>query len=118
MKSAVRGFRTVETGKGRVMTKAKFCLILGIFGLLVGCSSNPQAARDNLLIRAAEKGATHEMVRLIRAGANINAQDAEGWTPYLAASTNGHFEAMRLLRGLGARTEAPDLRGMPLTSMP
>lgn len=78
--------------------------------LIVGCATAPAQRRshDIQLIRAAERGQTKEMFRLIQAGADINAQDAEGWTPYLAASSMGHFEAMRMLRAFGARTDAPE----------
>lgn len=78
-------------------------------------SSTGGGSRDLQLIRAAERGQTKEMFRLIKAGADINAQDAEGWTPYLAASSMGHFEAMRMLRAFGARTEAPEMEPEPLT---
>jgi ankyrin repeat protein len=79
--------------------------------LLLACApSAPHApSRDIALIRAAERGQTKEMFKLIKAGADINAQDAEGWTPYLAASSMGQFEAMRMLRALGAKTAAPEL---------
>ena len=83
-----------------------------LFSLLtMACASTSAggSSRDLQLIRAAERGQTKEMFRLIKAGANINAQDAEGWTPYLAASSMGHFEAMRMLRAFGARTEAPEM---------
>jgi ankyrin repeat protein len=58
------------------------------------------------LIKAAERGQTDKIYRLLEAGANVNARDAEGWTPYLAASSMGHLEAMRVLRAFGAKTEA------------
>src|SRR3954470_12855959 len=79
--------------------------------LLMACAGNgPQKpTRDLALIRAAEKGQTKEMFRLIKAGADINAQDKEGWTPYLAASSMGQLEAMRMLRAFGAKTAAPDM---------
>lgn len=86
--------------------------------LLIGCASSEPGktrSRDIQLIRAAERGQTKEMFRLIKAGADINAQDAEGWTPYLAASSMGHFEAMRMLKAFGARTEAPEFEE-PLTN--
>ena len=89
-----------------------------LFSLLaMGCASSTArvASRDLQLIRASERGHTKEMFRLIQAGADINAQDAEGWTPYLAASSMGHFEAMRMLRAFGARTEAPEMEPEPLT---
>lgn len=80
--------------------------------LLMACASSSTgggSTRDLQLIRAAERGQTKEMFRLIQAGADINAQDAEGWTPYLAASSMGHFEAMRMLRAFGASTDAPEM---------
>lgn len=80
-----------------------------VVSLLLGaCATTQGSSRDLQLIRAAERGQTKEMFRLIKAGADINAIDPEGWTPYLAASSMGHFEAMRMLRAFGARTEAPD----------
>jgi ankyrin repeat protein len=76
--------------------------------LLAGCAATRGGNPDMQLIRAAEKGHTQEMYRLIKAGADINAVDPEGWTPYLAASSMGHFEAMRMLKAFGARTDAPE----------
>lgn len=75
--------------------------------LMIGCAGSrrsPQQDMDLRLIRAAEAGETQEVKRLIQAGADINAMDADGWTPYLAASSMGRFEAMRILKALGART--------------
>jgi ankyrin repeat protein len=84
--------------------------LLGIACLaltLGACSSaRPSADRDLALIRAAERGQTDQIYRLLEAGANVNAKDKDGWTPYLAASSMGQLEAMRVLRAFGARTEA------------
>lgn len=96
------------------MVAKRFTLGLSLLAslLLAACASSQGAtshSRDMQLIRASERGQTQEMYRLIRAGADINAQDADGWTPYLAASSMGHFEAMRILRALGARTDAPEM---------
>jgi ankyrin repeat protein len=77
--------------------------------LVAGCAASRGGNPDMQLIRAAEKGHTKEMYRLIKAGADINAIDPEGWTPYLAASSMGHYEAMRMLKAIGARTEAPEM---------
>ena len=59
---------------------------------------------DLRLIRAAEAGRTQEVRNLISAGADINATDSHGWTPYLAASSNGQLDAMKILKALGAKT--------------
>lgn len=75
--------------------------------LMIGCAGSrrsPQQDMDLRLIRAAEAGQTEEVKRLLRAGADINATDADGWTPYLAASSMGRLESMRVLKALGART--------------
>lgn len=78
---------------------------------LIACAPTRQAGfdRDMALIRASEKGQTREIRRLIEAGADVNAQNSEGWTPYLAASTMGHLDAMKILRNFGAKTIAPEL---------
>ena len=89
------------------MKKIRTFLLLSGLTILAACSANPQATNNDLLIRAAEGGKVKEMVALIKGGADINAENGEGWTPYLAASSNGHFGAMSLLRGLGARTDVP-----------
>jgi ankyrin repeat protein len=92
--------------------KVSLGLSLAVSLLLTACASSRTGssnARDLQLIRAAERNQTKEMFRLIQAGADINAQDSEGWTPYLAASSMGHFEAMRMLRAFGCRTEAPEM---------
>jgi len=74
------------------------------------CASvdNHQQSLNRQLVLAAEKGRTQEVIELLRAGADIEGCDAEGFTPYLAASSNGQFETMRLLKGLGAKTMVDD----------
>src|SRR5688572_3886259 len=82
-------------------------VLAGTAFLAIGCAGggrSPQQDMDLRLIRAAKAGQTEELKRLLRAGADINAMDAQGWTPYLAASSMGRLEAMRILKALGART--------------
>lgn len=84
-----------------------------IFGILAvsatlfcACAgSGSMSARDRELIHAADNGDVDRMVVLIKKGANINAQNSAGWTPYLAASTKGHFAAMKVLREKGCKTD-------------
>ncbi len=92
--------------KGRLATLGFSLLALS----LIACApTRSKGSRDLALIRAAEKGETKEVYRLIEAGADVNARDPEGWTPYLAASSMGHLDAMRILRAFGAKTDAPEL---------
>jgi ankyrin repeat protein len=98
---------------GRTTMKGKI-LILGYSVLalsLIACApTRTKSNRDIALIRAAEKGQTKEVYQLIQDGADVNAHDPEGWTPYLAASSMGHLDAMRVLRAFGAKTSAPELQ--------
>jgi ankyrin repeat protein len=89
--------------KAKILTLACSWLALS----LCACSTTRMGGNpDMALIRAAERGQTQEVYRLIEAGADVNARDKDGWTPYLAASSMGQLEAMRILRAFGARTEA------------
>jgi hypothetical protein len=95
-----------------VISKKALKVIKAILGIamclaFVNCAGSHHAGQRDMdirLIRAAETGKTAELKQLIRQGADINAMDAEGWTPYLAASTTGNFEAMKVLKSLGAKT--------------
>jgi hypothetical protein len=86
--------------------------ILGLGTILclmaIGCSGTHAVPgtrdMDLRLIRAAEAGRVEEMKILLRRGADINARDKDGWTPYLAAASMGRMDAMRILKVLGAKT--------------
>ncbi|MDB5106819.1 MAG: ankyrin repeat-containing protein [Fibrobacteres bacterium] len=94
------------TMKGKILTLG--CSLLALS--LIACAPClSKSGRDLALIRASEKGQTREVYRLIKAGADVNARDPEGWTPYLAASSMGHLDAMKLLRANGAKTIAPEM---------
>lgn len=75
------------------------------FGIaLVGCAAN-RGQIDQDLIRASRSGDMNRVVTLIRQGADLNAIDQEGWTPYLAASAEGNWQVMKLLQEMGAKTD-------------
>lgn len=67
------------------------------------CSMHPSLAGKPNIVTAAEKGDLETVRALIHQGVDVNVKDGEGWTPYLAASTNGHLEIMDLLVRNGAR---------------
>ncbi len=73
---------------------------------LSACAGAPVQGRKNLeLIQASRKGNVERVQSLIGSGADINAVDEEGWTPYLAASVEGNFKVMKLLVDRGAKTD-------------
>jgi ankyrin repeat protein len=72
----------------------------------MGCSSSATQERlSQDLIKASRRGDATTVDRLLRAGADINAVDAEGWTPYLAASVEGNWKVMKLLQEKGCKTD-------------
>lgn len=84
----------------------------GIFFILCnvpffGCSATHhlQGGKDLALIRASRQGDVYQVSSLINAGADINAVDEEGWTPFLAASAEGNWNVMKLLQAKGCKTD-------------
>ena len=77
------------------------------FGLAwMGCSQPTSKERlSQNLIEASRRGDAALVDTLIRAGADINAVDAEGWTPYLAAAVEGNWKVMKLLQAKGCKTD-------------
>lgn len=74
--------------------------------LWIACAPAPDRGRMNLeLIEASRRGDADRVDRLLQAGADVNAVDAEGWTPYLAASAEGNFKVMRMLKDKGCKTD-------------
>jgi ankyrin repeat protein len=63
-------------------------------------------AVDQELIDAARENNLPEVERLLSVGADIEAKDANGWTPLIDASSKGHFQVFQSLREHGANIEA------------
>lgn len=72
-----------------------------------GCSATGQGqgGKNLALIQASRRGDLFQVSTLIRNGADINAVDEEGWTPYLAASSEGNWKVMKLLQAMGCKTD-------------
>jgi ankyrin repeat protein len=91
----------------RVGALASYWVSLGIFSAsFMGCAAHQQGNRKSQeLILASRKGDVRKVAKLIEAGADINATDSAGWTPYLAASTEGNWDVMRVLENHGCKKD-------------
>ncbi len=88
------------------MTKLISACAFGLGLLVAGCASAPdRLMMDQELIQASRTGDEAKVSTLINRGADINAVDAEGWTPYLAASAEGNWGVMKLLQSRGCKTD-------------
>ncbi len=92
-------------------------LTVAALAWLASVGSRPSAARgrkpdqpelDRALLRAAERGETVAVRRLLGEGANIHARDHRGRTPLLAAVYGNRIDTARLLIREGADVNAKD----------
>ena len=65
----------------------------------------------NGLMRAASKGQLQNVKKLINAGEDVNAANAEGDTPLHYAASNGHKDILNILLQAGAAVNATDSEG-------
>ena len=63
------------------------------------------------LIEAAKKGDKAEVERLLKAGADVNAKNNDGWTALMKASENGRKEVVEMLINAGADVNAKNNDG-------
>lgn len=71
----------------------------------------PDAALREALQVAAEHGRPVTVTRLVEAGADIAAADADGTSPLMRASRGGHPQTISVLARLGAPLDAQDRKG-------
>ncbi len=76
-------------------------------------ASHVEAARPQrpTLLRAAHAGDAEAVNTLLRQGADVNARDAELWTPLMVAAVRGHAEVVRSLLQGGADVNAGNIKG-------
>ncbi|MEO7267921.1 MAG: ankyrin repeat domain-containing protein [Knoellia sp.] len=72
--------------------------------------TTPVADPDAALLRAAELGDADAAALALRAGADLEARDAQERTPLLLAATFDHVEVAHLLVAMGASADALDAR--------
>lgn len=86
------------------MGKAGLALLFGMSCLACSTSETKERLNQDLIV-ASRRGDATTVYRLIQAGADINAVDSEGWTPYLAAAVEGNWKVMKLLQEKGCKTD-------------
>jgi ankyrin repeat protein len=85
------------------------CLIL-LAATADACGQDGNIADDQALIVAAERNEVATIRRLLGAGTNVRARDAQGRTALLAATAHNHIESAKLLIEAGADVNAQDSR--------
>jgi len=72
-------------------TRTLLSILILVLAVLLICSCT------TILMHSAAGGDYAKVKRLIEEGADVNAQDKEGWTALMRASQNGHTEVVKLL---------------------
>lgn len=75
-------------------------------------SAVPRQRLDGLLLTVAQQGATVAVHELLQAGADIEARDVRGRTPFMQAAAAGHTGLCLRLAQEGARIDARDKKGL------
>ena len=82
--------------KGKILTLGYSLLALS----LIACAPTMNTSnKDQALIRAAERGQTKEVYRLIEAGADVNARNDKGVTPLHRAIDHPEVAALLIEKG-------------------
>jgi hypothetical protein len=105
---------------GRLIVKALLLLavVLATAAPEIHASSTPtlsttgaDASHSKEIIRAATKGDIDAIKKLLSEGVDVNARDADGWTPLMRAAWNGKTAAVLVLLANGADAQAANTAG-------
>jgi len=98
-----------------MVNKLRLLLIFSLSATLVGCAGLISQMRLNQLnqqlLTAAQSGQWAQVQSLIKEGANINAQNAQGQTALYWAADKGSAETVKFLVGHGANVNLADQNG-------
>ncbi len=92
---------------GRVISTLAVVLIITTGGVVAGSFD-----LDAALLDAARDGDLGKVEDLIKEGADINAQNSNGWTPLMFAVGSAHSDLVELLLDMGADPDVPTGQGM------
>ena len=92
--------------------------VLVDYYLSKGASTTEDAGGDSHpLVWACETGSYECIEKLLKAGADPNQLEYDGWSPLHWAATNGHEKVCGLLISYGARMDVEDFRGYSARDM-
>lgn len=83
-----------------------------VFLITMGMTAAGTLNLDEALLDAARDGDLGKVENLVKEGANINAQNSNGWTPLMFAIGSAHSDLVKLLLKIGADPNAPAKHGM------
>ena len=89
----------------------RFVVVLLLCALSALALANEALERNEQLLELAYSGDSHEVRRVLRAGADVNYANAYGETPLMFAAMNNHADVVRVLLLAGAELEARDAAG-------
>ena len=93
-------------------------LVLAVLIIIGGCATTSKTKEERegvnqeVFFKSVTVGDFTEVKKLIEAGADVNAQNNEGWTVLMLASYFGHPEVAKLLVESGADVNAQNNEGV------
>jgi ankyrin repeat protein len=93
-------------------TKTLLSILIFVLAVLIitsSCATTPKTKEERegvqpeVFFQSVKSGDYAEVKKLIKAGADVNAQDKYGYTALKWASRSGHTDIVKLLREAGAK---------------
>lgn len=91
------------------MTRKPTAVLL--IALLIPLLASAAIISQKKLIKAAKKGNTAKIEKLLARGADVNARNKSGWTALMHAAVNGHTAIIKALLAAGADVNAKNKNG-------